>query len=62
MYNDDGKINDTHDVKVGMTNANQFAYLADGHNGLQVIQLISPEENPGYSASCRSRRRSASRR
>jgi hypothetical protein len=48
MYNDGGKINDTHDVKVGMTNASQFAYLADGHNGLQVIQLFSPVDNPGY--------------
>ena len=47
MFNDGGKINDTNDVKVGMTNASQFAYVADGHNGLRVIQLMSPE-TPGY--------------
>jgi hypothetical protein len=47
-YNDHGKINDTNDVKIGMTNASQFAYLADGHNGLQVVQLFSPSDNPNY--------------
>ena len=47
-YNDGGKINDTNDVKIGMTNASQFAYLADGHNGLQVVQLFSPSDNPNY--------------
>ncbi|HEX4565196.1 MAG TPA: hypothetical protein VH138_01145, partial [Vicinamibacterales bacterium] len=48
MYNDEGKINDTNDVKIGMTNASQFAYIADGHNGLQVVQVFSPSENPNY--------------
>ncbi len=48
MFNDGGKINDTNDVKIGMTNASQFAYLADGHNGLQIVQLFSPSDNPNY--------------
>jgi hypothetical protein len=48
MFNDGGKINDTNDVKIGMTNASQFAYLADGHNGLQVVQLFSPSDSPTY--------------
>jgi len=48
MFNDGGRINDTNDVKVGMTNASQFAYLADGHNGLQVVQLFSPSDSPSY--------------
>ena len=43
-----GKIDDTNDVKIGMTNASLFAYLADGHNGLQVVQLFSPESNPNH--------------
>ena len=45
MFNGGGKINDTNDVKVGMTNASLFAYLADGRNGLQVVQLMSPEDS-----------------
>jgi len=48
MFNDGGKINDTNDVKIGMTNASQFAYIADGHNGLQVVQLFAPSDNPNY--------------
>lgn len=46
MFNAEGKINDTHDVKIGMTNNSLFAYLADGHNGLRVLQLLSPDVNP----------------
>ncbi len=45
MFTAGGKIADTNDVKVGMTNASLFAYLADGHGGLRVVQLFSPEEN-----------------
>jgi len=47
-FNAGGKINDTNDVKIGMTNASQFAYIADGRNGLQVVQLFSPSDNPNY--------------
>jgi hypothetical protein len=46
MFNGDGKITDAHDVKVGMTANSLFAYVADGINGLRVVQLMSPEENP----------------
>ena len=48
MFSADGAINDTNDLKIGMTNASQFAYVADGHNGLQVVQLFSPSDNPNY--------------
>jgi hypothetical protein len=48
LFNDGGKIDDTNDVKIGMTNASQFAYVADGRNGLQVVQLFSPSDNPSY--------------
>ncbi len=49
VFTADGVINDARDVKVGMTNASLFAYVADGHNGLRIVQLISPRETPGYS-------------
>jgi hypothetical protein len=48
MFTGGGRINDTNDVKIGMTNASLFAYLADGHNGLQVVQLFSPESNQNH--------------
>jgi hypothetical protein len=42
----DGAMNDAEDVIVGSTNASLFAYVADGRNGIKVLQLTSPD-NPG---------------
>jgi len=47
IYNADGEINDLHDVKLGITYASEFAYLADGHHGVRVVQLTSSETH-GY--------------
>ncbi len=47
VYNADGCINDLHDVKLGITYTTQFAYLADGKNGLRVVELIGTS-TPGY--------------
>ncbi len=44
----DGLINDARDVVVGSTNASLFAYVADGRNGLRVIQLTSPSSQPKF--------------
>ena len=44
----DGKLNDAEDVIVGTTNASLFAYVADGRNGLKVIQLTSPASQPNF--------------
>ena len=51
VFNPGGCINDLNDVKLGITYVSEFAYLADGHNGLRVVQLTSPETpgNAGYS-------------
>ena len=46
VFNAGGCINDLHDVKLGITYISEFAYLADGKNGLRVVQLTSPE-TPG---------------
>lgn len=46
-WNANGAIDDARTVKLGMTNNSLFAYVADGKNGLRVIQLLSPEGNPG---------------
>jgi len=47
-FNADGKLNDVHQVKVAMTNASLFAYVADGKNGLRILQLTAPETMPEY--------------
>ena len=44
----DGKLNDAQDVIVGSTNASLFAYVADGVNGLKVVQLTSPDSQPKF--------------
>jgi hypothetical protein len=51
VYNAGGCINDLHDVKLGITYVSEFAYLADGKNGVRVVQLTSPEVpgNTGFS-------------
>ena len=43
-----GKLNDAQDVIVASTNASLFAYVADGRNGLKVIQLTSPASQPNF--------------
>jgi hypothetical protein len=37
----DGRMNDVEDVIVGSTNASLYAYVADGRNGMKVVQLTS---------------------
>jgi len=47
MFNADGALNDTCAVQIGSVNGSQFALVADGRNGLRVLQLISPDTVPG---------------
>jgi hypothetical protein len=42
IFDADGALDDVNDVKVGITNTSLFAYLADGKNGLRVLQLTTP--------------------
>ncbi|HEX4855549.1 MAG TPA: hypothetical protein VFV28_01975, partial [Limnobacter sp.] len=44
----EGQLNDAQDVVVGSTNASLFAYVADGVNGLKVLQLTSPDTQPKF--------------
>ncbi|HEV2296336.1 MAG TPA: hypothetical protein VGR35_21010 [Tepidisphaeraceae bacterium] len=47
-YDADGTLNDARAVRVGMTNSSMFCYVADGKNGLKVLQLTSANDTPGY--------------
>ncbi|MBV9087064.1 MAG: hypothetical protein JOY79_06245, partial [Acidobacteriaceae bacterium] len=47
-FNAGGKLSDTTDVKLGAVASSLFAFVADGNNGLQVVQLFSPEDNPNF--------------
>ena len=48
IFNAKGEINDTRDVKLGMTAASAFAYVADGKNGMRIVQLFAPNDTPNY--------------
>ena len=48
LFNADGQINDLNDVKVGMVAGSAFAFLADGKNGLRVLQILSPWDDPAH--------------
>ena len=43
-----GLLNDAEDVIVASTNASAFAYVADGRNGMKVLQITSPSTQPNY--------------
>jgi hypothetical protein len=43
-----GQLNDVNDVKIGMVAGSAFAFLADGKNGLRVLQIISPWDDPAH--------------
>ena len=47
MFNANGALNDTRAVQIGSVSASQYALVADGKNGLRVVQLISPDTVPG---------------
>jgi hypothetical protein len=47
VFNADGCMNEVTDIELGITYNSEFAYVADGHNGMRVVQLTSPQ-TPGY--------------
>jgi hypothetical protein len=47
FFNAGGALNDARAVRIGMTNASLFGYVADGRNGLRVLQLTSPNRTEG---------------
>jgi hypothetical protein len=49
VFNANGAMNDVNDVKIGMVAASAFAFVADGKNGMRVLQIVSPEDDPLFS-------------
>jgi hypothetical protein len=42
-FNANGAMNDVNDLKIGMVSSSQFAFVADGKNGMRILQLFSPK-------------------
>ncbi|MGB6962408.1 MAG: hypothetical protein WBF01_18550 [Candidatus Acidiferrum sp.] len=48
LFNAGGQLNDVNDVKVGMVAGSAYAFVADGRNGLRVLQIVSPWDDPAH--------------
>ncbi len=48
FFNAGGQMNDVTSLVVGATYASQFAYVADGVNGLRIVRLVEPPFTPGH--------------
>jgi hypothetical protein len=48
FFTAEGQLNDVNDVKIGMVAASAFAFVADGKNGLRVLQIVSPSDDPAH--------------
>ncbi len=47
-FNAGGVLNDARAVQIGSISASMYAMVADGRNGLRILQMISPENVPDH--------------
>jgi hypothetical protein len=48
MFTAGGALNDVNDIKIGMVSSSQFAFVADGRNGMRIVQLFSPKSQHDF--------------
>ncbi len=48
VFNANNAMHEVNDVKIGMVAGSAFAFVADGYNGLRVLQIISPWDDPAH--------------
>jgi hypothetical protein len=48
LFDAAGELNDVNDIKIGMVAASAFAFVADGKNGLRVLEIVSPWDDPAH--------------
>jgi hypothetical protein len=48
VFTASGLLNDVNDVKIGMVAASAFAFIADGKNGMRVLEILSPSDDPAH--------------
>src|SRR4029077_2086290 len=46
--NANNAMHEVNDVKIGMIAGSAFAFVADGYNGIEVLQIISPWDDPAH--------------
>jgi hypothetical protein len=48
VFNANQQMHEVNDIKIGMVAGSAFAFVADGYNGLRVLQIISPWDDPAH--------------
>jgi hypothetical protein len=48
VFTAEGQLNDVNDLKIGMVAGSTFAFVADGKNGLRVLQIVSSWDDPAH--------------
>jgi len=48
IFNANNAMRDVNDVKIGMVAASAFAFVADGVNGLRILQIVSPWDDAAH--------------
>jgi hypothetical protein len=48
VFNANNQLHEVNDIKIGMVAGSVFAFVADGYNGLRVLQIISPWDDPAH--------------
>jgi hypothetical protein len=48
VFNANSQMHEVNDIKIGMVAGSAFAFVADGYNGVRVLQIISPWDDPAH--------------
>ncbi len=48
LFNANQQMHEVNDVKIGMVAGSAFAFVADGYNGLRILQIVSPWDDPSH--------------
>ena len=48
VFNANNQMHEVNDIKIGMVAGSVFGFVADGYNGLRVLQIISPWDDPAH--------------
>jgi hypothetical protein len=48
VFNANNALHEVNDVKIGMVAGSAFAFVADGYNGLRILQIVSPWDDPAH--------------
>jgi hypothetical protein len=48
VYNANNAMHEVNDIKIGMVAGSAFAFVADGYNGLRILQIVSPWDDPAH--------------